>query len=213
MAEIIDVDPNSFPSFKGRTAVITGGSSGDCNLSTGSRRPANPERTGIGLSTALLFSTLGANVVIADISPPPASTPTSILFHKTDATSYASLLSLFRTSEAAFGSWPSIVFANAGIGERGDLFGGTGPEGDDIEVEPKHEVMSLDMTAVANTVRIAMWGMRKSGKGGNVVMTASLAGYTGQPGLHMYVCLLTLLSCPEGADSSFLIGTTRQSMA
>ncbi|KAK4702439.1 hypothetical protein P7C70_g3787, partial [Phenoliferia sp. Uapishka_3] len=140
---------------------------------------------GIGLSTSLLFASLGAFVTIGDLSPPLAgSVPSSIHFHRTNCTSYASLLSLFRASETKFGKWPDVVFANAGIGERGHMF--EAAEDDNIEVEPRHEVTELDLKAVANTVRIAFWGMRKSGNGGNVVMTASVAGYTGQPGLPMY---------------------------
>ncbi|KAM0747339.1 NAD(P)-binding protein [Meredithblackwellia eburnea MCA 4105] len=167
MSSLIKVDPSKFGSLKGRTAVITGGSSG------------------LGHATALLLHSLDANVVVADLSPPPASTtPSAILFVKTDATIYSDLLNLFRKAEARFGAWPDIVFANAGISERGDLFAGA--TDDDIEIEPKHEVLDLDIKAVANTVRIAYWGIKKSGKPGNIIMTASLAGYQGQPGLAMY---------------------------
>lgn len=140
---------------------------------------------GIGLATAELLSSLSCLVIVADLSPPPASAAGGTLhFHKTDVASYSSLLSAFDKSFTTFGAYPDIVFANAGIGERGDLFGGVTDE--NVREEPKHEVLNIDSEAVANTVRIGWWGMKKRG-GGNIILTASMAGYMGQPGLGMYV--------------------------
>lgn len=164
---MLPITASSLPSFASRTCLITGGSSG------------------IGYSTALLLSSLGCNVLIGDLQPPPPSTPRQIAFLSTDITSYAAVLKLFRHCKAGFGVYPDIVFANAGIGERGDVFSVVSDE--EIEVEPNHEVLELDLKAAANTVRLAWWGMKKENVAGSIVLTASVAGYAPQPGLPMYV--------------------------
>ncbi|ORY88558.1 hypothetical protein BCR35DRAFT_329809 [Leucosporidium creatinivorum] len=158
----------SHPSFTGRTAVITGGSSG------------------IGLTTALLLSSLGCNVLIGDLQPPAPSVslPPNVVYHQTDVLSYPSLLALFRFSKAHFGVYPDLIYANAGISEKGKLFGGG--EEEDIEQEPDHKTLRVDLEAVANTVRIGWWGVRQEKKEGVIVVTASMAGYAGQMGLPMY---------------------------
>lgn len=48
-----------------------------------------------------------------------------------------------------------------------------------MAIEPKHEVLDVDLRAVANTVRIGWWGIMKEGRkeGGSIIMTASVAGY------------------------------------
>ncbi|KAI5474230.1 hypothetical protein MNV49_003868 [Pseudohyphozyma bogoriensis] len=147
MTELLNIPSNSFPSFKGRTAFITGGSSG------------------IGLETVKLLTSLSCNVLVADLSPPPSSIPGPgvIHFHHTDVTSYSNLLAAFRSAHARFGTYPDIVFANAGIGEVGDLFSEVSDE--EIEREPKHQVVGIDLVAVANTGQpgLAMYNAAKHG--------------------------------------------------
>lgn len=193
MPPFITINRKDFTSLKGRTALITGGSSGK------SLRPLQfqsclPPRlnhciysdAGIGLSTALLLHSFDCQVIIGDLQPPPTSIPSSIVYQHCEVSSYASLLSLFDKSKSHFGTYPDIILANAGIGERGDLFG-TEVSDEDIRKEPAHEVIGVDIVAVANTVRIGWWGCRKEGKEGNIIITASVAGYQGQAGLAMYV--------------------------
>ena len=163
---MLAITASSLPSFASRTCLITGGSSG------------------IGYSTALLLSSLGCNVLIGDLQPPPPSLPKEIGFLRTDLTDYSALLALFDQCKTTFGTYPDLVFANAGIGECGELFAGVSDA--EIRVEPKHEVLDLDLKATANTIRLAWWGMKKEGIKGSIVVTASLAGYAGA-GITMYV--------------------------
>ncbi|KDE05091.1 hypothetical protein MVLG_04531 [Microbotryum lychnidis-dioicae p1A1 Lamole] len=179
--------PQSFPpgSFKGRIALITGGSSG------------------IGLSTTQTLLSLDCNVVIGDLSPPPSSlsdvaskSGAKLTFQKCNVADYSSLLALFKHSKSHFGAYPSLVFANAGIAERGKLFTFDSPETDpSIEVEPDYSVIDIDLKAVVSTVRIGMWGIKQNsdegagpdvGKDASIVITASMAGYAGQGGLPVY---------------------------
>lgn len=139
-------------------------------------------RTGIGLSTALLLHSLGANILITDLAPPKSSVPAEIAFFKLDVTDYKQLLASFHYCKERFGSFPDAVFANAGIAEKGRMFGGKETE-DDITQEPDHAVVKVDGIAVLNTVRIAWWGIRQNRREGSIIVTASMAGYAGQAGL------------------------------
>lgn len=209
---VINIDPKRFPSFAGSGALITGRSSGSSNFLPAPQldfRSTHSTPTGFGLATAELLSSLSCRVIIADIQPPPPTASPSLHFHRTDVTSYASLLSAFETSFTLFNSYPNIVFANAGINEKGSVFVGVTDE--EIKSEPKHEVLEINLRAVANTVRIGWWGIKKNGKQGNIIMTSSVAGYLGVPGLGMSVYVFYFFPSPRrtscaSTDAPFSFG-------
>lgn len=66
---------------------------------------------------------------------------------------------------------------------------------DDIDQEPAHDVINVDLIAVANTTKLAWYGMRKekrNGKlkhGGSIILTASMAVSTERPRSLSYTCV------------------------
>lgn len=63
--------------------------------------------------------------------------------------------------------------------------------GDGELAEPDRRTIDIDMQAADDTVKLAVYWMRKDvghgkGRGGSVVMTASLAGYLGSAGAPLY---------------------------
>lgn len=151
---------------------------------------------------ALELHSLGANIIVLDLNPPHPSLQKSVptdsrfAYAQCDVASYASQLAAFKYCEQKYGRFPDVVYANAGIGEQ---FKPLIPvelhnvdEDQEMELEPKHEVIEIDLKAVANTVRLAWLGMRKElkagrlEKGGSIILTASMAGHCGQPGLVLY---------------------------
>ncbi len=68
-------------SLRGKSALLTGGSSG------------------IGLATALSWSTAGAHVTIADLNPPPSSLP-NINYVRCDVTDWTSQIAAFKSALA-----------------------------------------------------------------------------------------------------------------
>ena len=95
------VDLSSISSLEGKTAIVTGGSSG------------------IGLATTKLFATLGCKVAVVDISPTPSDHLVS--YKECDITSWSSLSAAFDNVILDYGHL-DIVFACAGVGEHLDLF-------------------------------------------------------------------------------------------
>ena len=73
------------------------------------------------------------------------------------------------------------IHKQAGIGEKGVWLSVEDEEEVDIELEPKHDVINVDLVAVANTTKLAWYGMRKEkregrlSRGGSIVLTASMA--------------------------------------
>ena len=161
-----------------QTCLVTGGSSG------------------IGLNTAIILHELGNNVCVVDRSPPSAAAPKSLtsssrfLFQQCDITSWSSQRSAFDTAYKKFGSIDN-VFVNAGIAEYGDQFFKDELDGNGMLKEPDRRCVDIDLHAADDTVKLAIHYMRKKekdgkGKGGSIVMTASLAGYLASAGAPLY---------------------------
>lgn len=72
-------------------------------------------------------------------------------------------------------------FFQAGIGEKGTWLSVAKELDEDIDQEPAHDVINVDLIAVANTTRLAWYGMRKEKRngglkfGGSIILTASMA--------------------------------------
>lgn len=151
---------------------------------------------GIGLETALLLHSLHTDnrVVILDrASKEQCMASTSfvessrVLFLQCDVTDWSSLRAGFKAAEQRYGGIDN-VFVNAGINEYGNQL-----LSDDLDVqgalkEPDHRVLSIDLNAAVNTVKLAIHHMRskKNDRGGSIVLTASLAGYLASAGAPLY---------------------------
>lgn len=80
---------------------------------------------------------------------------------------------------------------NAGIAEHRDQFFKDELDADGLLAEPNRRTIDVDLHAADDTVKLAIYRMRKDakhglGKGGSIVMTASLAGYLASAGAPLY---------------------------
>lgn len=171
---LIEPKIQDFTALKSRskTTVITGGSSG------------------IGLATAQLLSSLNPkhNLVLIDLNPPPKSfkhDPSHLLVHTCNITSWPSQRAGFEAAHARFGRI-DCVFVNAGIAEHGEQFFTDELDGDGKLKEPDRRCLTIDMDAASDTTKLAIHYLRKNQEGGEIVMTASLAGYLASAGAPLY---------------------------
>lgn len=156
----------------GRSAIITGGSSG------------------IGYSTAEILSREGCNVVIADLQPPVGEPQLSgkagrIQYYRCDITDWTSLTALFAFTLSAHGRI-DVVHANVGVNEIGDPFLSSLATSTGELKEPNLKTIDVNVKGTINTVALGMHYMRNNPDGGNIIITASLAGYFGTNGMPIY---------------------------
>ncbi|CAI6338087.1 unnamed protein product [Periconia digitata] len=178
------------------------------NLQTLRTLPKSPKTTlitggtsGIGLATASLLSSLNPNhnLILLDLNPPPQSfthPPANLLVHNCDITSWTALRAGFAAGYKKFGRI-DYVFVNAGISEAGDQFFTSRLDEDGELRAPEGKVLAVDLEAAAWTTKLGIHylrlnnpegeeGQEKGGERGSIVLTASLAGYLGTSGMHMY---------------------------
>ncbi|KAF2421516.1 NAD(P)-binding protein [Tothia fuscella] len=173
MSPTFTVDPKTLTNLRNKTIVITGGSSG------------------IGLATAILISDISStnNIAILDLHPPPPSLsiPQSrLLYKQCDITSWPSQRSAF---QAVIDKFQKIdaVFVCAGISEYKDQIFTDEVDGEGLLKEPDRRVYRVDLDAATDSVKLAIYWMRRNGvDGGVIVMAASLAGYLGSAGAPLY---------------------------
>jgi NAD(P)-dependent dehydrogenase (short-subunit alcohol dehydrogenase family) len=170
-----------------KTIVITGGSSG------------------IGLATAQLLSTLNPqhNLVLIDLNSPPPTLkhdPSHLLVHTCNITSWVSQRDGFEAAYSRFGRI-DCVFVNAGIAEHGEQFFTDELDRDGKLKAPDRRVLNIDMDAASDTTKLAIHYLRKNQEGGEIVLTASLAGYLASAGAPLYSAAKhgkLLVSCRNG---------------
>lgn len=150
--------------LEGKTAVITGGSSG------------------IGEATVRLFVAEGARVVVADIQDEAgeklaAELGDNVLYQHTDVTKGESVGAAVARAVDAWGKL-DVMYNNAGamVG-RGSLL-----EMEEAEVD---KALGLLFKSVFFGVREAGKAMKETG-GGSIISTASIAGLTPGGGPHLY---------------------------
>jgi NAD(P)-dependent dehydrogenase (short-subunit alcohol dehydrogenase family) len=161
----LDISSSGFGNLTGKSVVITGGSSG------------------IGLEASKLFSSHGAFVTIADLSPPSELVLNSTFAH-CGATSWESILAAY---EIAVQKHRTVVvfIANAGVGEVEDFFLDMLDDAGKLK-QPKHTVLDINLKGVLDCLKVAIHYMRQQERGGAIVMTTSTAGYVGEKGLPAY---------------------------
>jgi len=152
---------------------------------------------GIGLQTALLLHDVSPKneIILLDRQKPNAQqapeafvNSSRVLALQCDLTDWSSQREAFEAGVQRFGRIDN-VFVNAGIAEYKDqLFKDELDEQGKLK-EPDRRVYDVDLAAANDTVKLAIYHMRrnKDGKtGGSIVMTASLAGYLASAGAPLY---------------------------
>lgn len=153
--------------INGKTAVITGGTSG------------------IGLATAKAFLDKGAKVVIAGRSEKRGAEALEtlkqygdkVIYRQTDTSDEEDVKALVDFAVEKFGSL-DIMFNNAGIGNGGPVDQMTG---DDFR-----KLISINLNGVFYGIKYAAIQMKKQGRGGAIVSTSSIEGCVGDPNLPAY---------------------------
>ena len=159
--------------FKGRTAVITGGASG------------------FGREFARISQRLGMNIVIADVQQDALdkakseieSSGGAVLAIKTDVSKAGQIQAVADATLKRFGV-PSLVFNNAGVGGTGGLVWEASPQ--DWEW-----LINVNLWGVIHGVRIFTPLMldaaaRDASFEGHVINTASMAGLLTAPNMGVY---------------------------
>lgn len=141
----------------GKVAIITGAGSG------------------IGRASAILFASEGAKLVIGDISAAVHETATMIrdaggeaTAMQMDAGSEGDVAKMVATARSSYGG-VDIAFANAGVsGGMESVF----------ETTPEHmaEVLRVNLIGPMMMVKHAGKAMWDQGRGGSIILTASVAG-------------------------------------
>ena len=179
-----------FGSLQGRTAVVTGGASG------------------IGAATVQQFLAAGANVVIGDMKAEAGEQFVADLssngyngkarFQSVDVADEAQVIELMDVAQREFGGL-DIVFNNAGIG------GAIGPI-TELEVEHWDQTFAVMTRGVFLGIKHGARAMKKNGRGGSIINTASIAALSGKGGPLAYsatkaaVVNITMNAAVELAD-------------
>ncbi len=152
--------------IEGKSAVVSGGGSG------------------IGRAAVLDLVKRGARVIVADINAEGGAETVGLaeklggiaIYRHCDVTHAEDIAGAFASAVEHFGSF-DIAFNNAGIGGE-DLF--------EDETGSWTRIVDINLTAVIDATRIAVREMRRSGKGGAIVNTASMGGLLPMPDSPVY---------------------------
>ena len=161
--------------------------------------------SGIGLATALCLykAEYENNVVAVDRAPSPPdvselANSSRYLYIPCDVTSWSSQRAAFAKAANHFGRL-DCVFVNAGVAEMGDqIWTDTYDSNGELQ-EPDRRTIDIDIRAIGDTLKLAMYHLRNDGdgelgqgkgsgkgRGGSIVMTASFAGYLASAGAPLY---------------------------
>lgn len=158
--------------------------------------------SGIGRETALAFSRLGAEVVIADLHG-EAGEQTAETIRAAGATAHAYAVDVsdvasmedFAKRVMADHGVPDVVVNNAGIGVAGSFL--------DTSAEDWRRIVDVNLMGVVNGCRLFGAAMAERLEGGYVVNVASAAAYTPSKMLSAYVATkaaVLMLSESLGAE-------------
>src|SRR5271156_837537 len=150
--------------LEGKTCIVTGGAGS------------------IGLATARLFLAEGARVMLADLAEGALKAaldgldPTRVAIVATDV---AHGDSVRRCVEATVSRWGKIdvLFSNAGN------FGAVAP----IESYPEDVFDAVYAVHVKGALLMAKYAVPQMNDGGSIVITSSVAGTRGDPGVYAYI--------------------------
>ena len=142
--------------FEGLKALVTGGASG------------------IGLATAELLASRGAQVAVLDLDPTSVEKP--LLGYQADVTDDESVRRAVAAAVADLGGL-DVLINNAGIGAQGTV--------EDNEDEVWHRVLDVNVVGMVRTARAALPHLRRSSHA-TIVNTCSIAATAGLPMRALY---------------------------
>lgn len=158
--------------FEGKTIAVTGGASG------------------IGLETAKMLASRGANVAISDVQE--AALASAVSFIK-EAGGEATGTVVNVRDRKAVEAWVSSTVSKYGkldgavnlAGVIGKQIGIANVE--DIDDDDWDFILGINLNGVLNCMRAEIKEMTKAGKGGSIVNAASIAGIKGMPKNGAYI--------------------------
>ncbi|MER5264185.1 SDR family oxidoreductase [Actinosynnema sp. NPDC002837] len=149
--------------------------------------------SGIGRATAVAFAHQGAEVVVLDVDDEKARDTAELVgghAYRVDVADSAAMTAVAAEIEARHGV-PDVVMANAGIGLAGSFLR--------TSEEDWRRVVDVNLWGVVHTLRAFAPRMVDRGEGGNLVVTASAAGYFPTAALSAYsttkAAVLMLAQC------------------
>ena len=156
--------------IEGATILVTGGSSG------------------LGAACVARLARQGANVLVADLTPPRDETPSAenVLFAPTDVANESDLRQAITTGVARFGPLRGCVCC-AGVLYVERLL----PKGSVASLDHFRRVIDINLIGTFNTLRLAAEAIAQSppqedGERGVLVITSSVAAFEGQIGQAAY---------------------------
>ncbi len=136
--------------------------------------------SGIGAATARVLSREGAKLVLTDLDDTAGATLSDTLgavYLHHDVAEEAGWPAVIAAAEDRFGRL-DIMVANAGIGIMGNAI--------DMSLHDWRRQMAINVDGVFLSVKYCIPAMRRSGRGGSIVMLSSVAGLRGSAGLAGY---------------------------
>ncbi|KAI9651900.1 MAG: hypothetical protein M1831_007522, partial [Alyxoria varia] len=144
--------------------------------------------SGIGLAIVDLLVSKQSRVFNFDIQPPPESqrADRNVSFIPCDVSSWADLLAAFDK----VGEVIDTLFVNAGVSDTSEYFAEK-YDSDGRLQQPNYRIIDVNLRAVCDAVKIGPTVMKKSRRGGGIVITTSATGYVPEEALPIYSAVKT----------------------
>ncbi|XXH02095.1 hypothetical protein Hte_008461 [Hypoxylon texense] len=192
----LSITTEDIPGLSGKTAIVTGGSSG------------------IGLGAVEIFLEHNARVFILDINSPPADLESApnVTFIRTDISSWPNLVDAFSAIAQVHHASVDIAVGNAGVEEDGAYLqrclrpapaSKTGWEALKAEC-PSYRSVAVNLQGTLNFVMLATRVMKGQRDGGSIVLTTSATAYLPEQSIPVY--------CATKAGITNLVRTLRTTL-
>jgi NAD(P)-dependent dehydrogenase (short-subunit alcohol dehydrogenase family) len=142
----------------------------------------------MGLATARLLASRGATVYILDQNQPRDADlplPASVTYIPCDVTNWSQQVAAFEQA----GPQIDLAVACAGMGEGAVDYFADSFDASGKLLDPPMATMDVNYGGVLKFVKLAVSCMRRSGRGGSVVVVASATAYSPEIGLPVYSSL------------------------